>query len=200
MSGNNCVGDPFTVTVTVESEPVGANDTEEGCSDTALTYDLQNNVNVLGNGMAADFSWVATPNGNVLGESTVTQFGSIINDVITNISGADEVVIYTVIPTESVSGNTCVGNAFTVTVTIHPEPVGSNDVDLTCSDVALSYDLQSNIDAINPVPSSFSWSAVDNTDVTGESTTAQSGTFITDVITKHNWCKSSCSLYGDSRR
>ncbi|MEP2772640.1 MAG: PKD-like domain-containing protein [Fulvivirga sp.] len=181
-TANGCVGDDFVISVTVLSEPLGVNDTDDECSDVALSYNLQNNINSLGNGMAASFSWVATPNANVTGESTTPQTGAIISDVITNISGADEVVTYTATPTAT--SNTCVGDPFTIDITIHSEPVGANDTDSYCSDVAIAYDLQNNVNTFgNSMPSTFTWVAANNAFVIGESTTIQSGSVINDVIT-----------------
>ncbi len=181
-TANGCVGDDFVIAVTVLSEPLGVNDTDNECSDVPLSYNLQNNINSLGNGMAASFSWVATPNANVTGESTTPQTGAIISDVITNISGADEVVTYTATPTAT--SNTCLGDPFTIDITIHSEPVGANDTDNYCSDVAIAYDLQNNVNTFgNSMPSTFTWVAANNAFVTGESTTIQSGSVINDVIT-----------------
>ncbi|MBK8699749.1 MAG: hypothetical protein IPN29_09430 [Saprospiraceae bacterium] len=175
-----CLGDTFTITVTVNPEPVGVNDTDETCSDVALAYDLQDNVDNLGNAVSSTFSWVATPNPNVTGESTVAVLTNTINDVLTNVTGSPEVVIYTVTPTSN--PESCLGSSFTVTVTVNPEPVGLNDTDETCSGVALAYDLQNNVDVLgNGVVSTFSWVATPNPNVTGESLIAQSGD-IDDVL------------------
>ena len=55
-----------------------------------------------------------------------------------------------------------------MTVTVHSEPVGTDDVAAVCSDVALAYDLQANVTAGNGMTSSFSWIAADNANVTGD--------------------------------
>ena len=64
------------------------------------------------------------------------------------------------------------------------EPVGGAGTTSICSDNALSYNLQTaNIDVYgNGQASTFSWIAANNPNVTGESTTAQSGGIITDNI------------------
>ena len=178
---NSCEGAPFTVSVTVESEPEGVNDTHPSCSSTGVGYDLQvDNINTLGNSQPASFSWVATPNADVAGESTTAQTGGTINDVLTNTTGSDELVVYTVTPTGS---NGCAGDDFTVTVTVQSEPVGTDDTDNSCSGEAFDYDLQANVTAGNGMTANFSWIAVDNPNVTGESTIAQSGDEIDDLIT-----------------
>ncbi len=178
---NGCTGDPFTVTVTVDPEPVGAADTDNACSDEALAYDLQNNVNMLGNGLAATFSWVAADNVNVSGESLVAQSGASIDDMITNITNTDQLVVYTVTPTGT---NGCPGDPFTVSITVSPEPVGVNDTESACSDQALAYDLQNNVNTLgNNLPATFIWSAADNFNVSGESLAPVAGSVIDDALT-----------------
>jgi len=75
VSGLGCLGDPFTVTVSVKPEPRGFNDVKTICSNTgALGYNLQtSNVNVTasgGNSLASSFQWVAASNTNVGGETS----------------------------------------------------------------------------------------------------------------------------------
>ncbi|GAI25754.1 unnamed protein product, partial [marine sediment metagenome] len=55
VSANSCLGEPEVITVTIKSEPVGADDTDNACSDEVLNYDLQANVNAV-NGQSSDFS------------------------------------------------------------------------------------------------------------------------------------------------
>ena len=114
---NSCVGDPFTVSVTVDPEPVGVATVDNVCSNDALSHNLQLDIS---NGLTSNFSWVAADNGNTTGESLVPQLGSIINDVISNPTNGDEIVVYTVTPTDN--ANSCVGDPFTVTVTVSPLP------------------------------------------------------------------------------
>ncbi|MEQ1585104.1 MAG: PKD-like domain-containing protein, partial [Cyclobacteriaceae bacterium] len=177
---NGCPGNPFTINITVQPEPVGMNDTKTICGNLNVNYDLQNNINVLGNGLSSSFSWVATANPNVSGESTTSQVGSLINDLLVNVTNADQNVVYTATPAGI---NGCDGNLFTITVTVRPQPIGVNDTKTVCSDISVAYDLQNNINVLgNALPSSFSWVAASNGNVTGESTSPVVGPIITDVI------------------
>lgn len=191
-SSNGCVGDPFTVSVTVRPEPRGFNDTSPIiCSDGTVNYSLSANLANTGAGgnnliAGTTYSWSAATNPNVTGESTSSQSSGTINDVLNNITNADQTVVYTVIPT-SASG--CIGDSFTVSVLVRPEPKGHNDISpVVCSDVALAYSLSANI--ANTVAggnnlvtgTTYSWIAASNPTVTGESTTAQAGAIINDVI------------------
>ena len=179
---NGCVGDSVTLIVSVVSAPAGAADTTNACSDNALAYVLQNNIDNLGNGQEANFSWVAEDNPNVTGESTSAVSGGIINDAINNVSGIDQEVIYTVTPTGT---NGCTGDSFKITAIIRSEPEGAHDDIEICSGVALNYDIQtSNINALgNGQASTFTWVAAANFNVGGESTSAQTTGTITDVLT-----------------
>ncbi|MEP2671433.1 MAG: PKD-like domain-containing protein, partial [Cyclobacteriaceae bacterium] len=135
-----CPGSNFTLTVTVRPEPVGAIDTKTICSGANVAYDLAANITGMGNGLTVGttYSWIAAPNGNVGGESTVAQAGSNITDVLTNFTLGNEDVIYTVTPTSSLG---CPGDPFTVTVTVQPAPVGSNSTATICSDLPLGINL-----------------------------------------------------------
>ena len=180
-TSGSCTGANFTVTVTVQSQPVGADDDAEACSNEQVNYDLQNNIDNLGNGQVADFTWIAADNPNVTGESFVNKSGDIIDDAILNITGTDQDVIYTVTPTGE---NGCTGSSFEITVTVKSEPLGDDASTLTCSDIALNYNLQTaNIDVLgNSQEADFSWIAAENESVERESTTAQSGNIINDNI------------------
>ncbi|MBL7968557.1 MAG: HYR domain-containing protein, partial [Prolixibacteraceae bacterium] len=169
---NSCVGATFTVTVTVNPQPVGTNGTTTTCSAVALNYNLQSQIS---NSVASNFTWTVVDNPNVSGESNGS--GDFINQTLTNVSNAVQSVIYTVTPTSE--ANSCAGATFTVTVTVNPQPVGTNGTTTTCSAVALNYNLQSQIS--NSVASNFTWTVVDNPNVSGESN--GSGDFITQTLT-----------------
>ena len=187
----SCAGDAFVITVTVSPEPRGFNDiTPTTCSDVAFNYDLTANVaNTVAGGnnltTGITFSWIATANPNVTGESLAPQTGSIINDILNNITNTVQVVRYTVTPT--VAG--CVGDPFTVDVNVQPEPRGYTDNSpIICSDAAVNYDLVANI--TNTVAggnnltagTTYSWVATANGSVAGESTTPQAGNSINDIL------------------
>jgi hypothetical protein len=144
VSVDGCVGPSFTVTVTIDAEPVVPFQSGDmACSDVPINVTLGNSnpfvsafniTNIDSNGLTASA-------GNPI---TGTGFddNEIEDDAWTNTTGMDVNVIYTVIP---VSLEGCLGNFFTVTVQIKPEPVGADDAIMTCSDVPLNYDLVSHV-------------------------------------------------------
>lgn len=189
-SGDGCIGNPFTVSVTVRPEPKGFNDVATVCSDIAVAYNLSANIantGAGGNNLTAGttYSWVAANNVNVGGESVLPQAGATITDILNNVTNANQVVVYTVTPTNG----GCVGNTFTVSVTVQPEPRGFNDnTPIVCSNAVVNYNLSNNVaNTLSggnnlTVGTTYSWIAASNGNVSGESTLAQAGPIITDLL------------------
>jgi hypothetical protein len=191
-SAQGCVGDPFTVSVTVRPEPKGFNDPLPiVCSDANVNYDLATNIANIGAGgnnlvAGTTYSWVATDNPSVTGETLVAANTSVINDILNNVTGSNQVVVYTIIPT---SANGCIGDAFTVSVTVRPEPIGLADTDAVCSDEQINYNIQTrNINLLgNSVASQFTYTVVSsdpgNVSVAGKNRPVASNAAITDTYT-----------------
>ncbi|WP_396164027.1 PKD-like domain-containing protein, partial [Flavobacterium sp.] len=139
IGSNGCIGNTFTVTVTVNPEPVVANQTITTCSDVALNYSLDGLITGVGDTYTYS---VASSNATSVpaGSPRAVASAANITDVYTNTTIAPVTITYTVTPT---SATGCTGNTFTVTVTVNPEPVVTNQTITTCSDVALNYDLAS---------------------------------------------------------
>ena len=125
-SGNNgCSGQPFTVTATINPEPLVVDQTATICSDSASGVSLN-----LSSSVAASTYNITAINPNGLTASagnpatgTNLAVNVIANDAWTNTTPLPVNVVYTVVP---VSANNCQGNPFTVTLTINPEPVVVN--------------------------------------------------------------------------
>ncbi|MBX2898903.1 MAG: autotransporter-associated beta strand repeat-containing protein [Cyclobacteriaceae bacterium] len=123
-STNGCVGASFQISITVKPEPVGISATAPAiCSESIVGYNLQTNVNTLGNNLPANFTWSAVPNANVSGETTALRSSSVIDDVLVNTTGVNQTVIYQVTPTSQVGG--CVGDPFTIQVNVNPKAIFS---------------------------------------------------------------------------
>ncbi|MBK8927187.1 MAG: PKD domain-containing protein [Crocinitomicaceae bacterium] len=79
------------------------------------------------------YTWVATANPNVTGESTGTQSTSTLSNTLTNSTGAVQTVTYTVTPT----AGGCAGTPQTVTVTVNPIPTVTDPANQTlCANTA----------------------------------------------------------------
>ncbi|MCB9197408.1 MAG: gliding motility-associated C-terminal domain-containing protein [Flavobacteriales bacterium] len=166
----SCQGASQAVTVTVHPRPAMTSSSSATiCSGLSPSISLTSNV-------ASSYSWIATSNGSVTGESTSAQSSSTINDILTNTAGTPTTVNYSVTPTSTVGS--CAGNAQSVAVLVNPVPtMTSSNTDAICSGQTLSHGLTANIG------SSFSWIAASNTNVGGESLSAQSGNTINNTLT-----------------
>jgi gliding motility-associated-like protein len=99
------------VCITACTPPVMTNGTTATvCSGTALNFGLTANI------AGTTFSWVATDNPNVSGESLTAQSGATINNTLVNNTTSAQTVTYTVTPTAA----GCVGAPQTVTITVNP--------------------------------------------------------------------------------
>lgn len=186
--GGNCLGPQFTVEVVVKPLPKGSDQTlPEICTESTLAYSLQSSINAFSGVFPSNFVWRAqTDVTGMAGESLTNQTTPTLNDqlTITDLSPLQKTVVYEITPTGQ-APNGCIGPVFEITVPVNPKPLGatfSESAPFTCSDVAHNVNLQSIVNTVNSVPSSFVWVATDNVNVAGENLSNQSGDFITDVI------------------
>ncbi|MCA2761988.1 MAG: hypothetical protein IM484_03825, partial [Microcystis sp. M151S2] len=180
-SFGSCLGNSFDIIANIKPRPVGINQTITQCSDVATNYNLIVNVALLGNNVGSTFLWIAAANGNVGGESTSLQSGSIITDVLNNVSNTNQTVVYDVTPT---GVNGCAGATFQVSVIVKPEPVGTIlSAPTICSGSPVSYSLQGNINLSNGIQSTFTWIAANNPNITGASTVSiQTTSILSDEL------------------
>ncbi len=96
------------------------------------------------------FTWIATDNVNVTGESTTLQNTSTLNNTLTNSTGVAQTVTYTVTPYQGI----CIGTPQTVTVTVTPPPVITAEPDLTfCAGASVPL----NSFVSTPAGATFTW-------------------------------------------
>jgi gliding motility-associated-like protein len=159
----------LTHTVDVNQLPTLTNNaTNTTCSDVALNLPITTDL-------TSTYSWSATNNANVTGETTTTSTAATITDDLVNNTTSAQTVIYTVTPTSS---DGCIGPPQNFNVVVNPLPtMNSSSAETICSEDALSINLQSNIAA------TYQWSAANNTNITGESTTTQTSIIINDALT-----------------
>jgi len=138
---NGCSGDTYTMTITINPEPVLANLNTSKCSDAAFGFSL---ATAAGSVAAARYNITAINSNGLSASAGSPATGDglpanvIANDAWTNTTSAPVDVIYTVVP---VSASNCPGKPMTVTVTINPEPVLANLNTSLCSDAALNFNL-----------------------------------------------------------
>ncbi len=104
----------LTKTVNVNQLPTLLNSTAVSiCTGTAFNTTLTSDI-------PSTYSWSATPNGNVTGETTTTQSSSTINNTLNLSVGSSQIVNYNITSTAISSG--CISNQ-TIAVTVNPRPV-----------------------------------------------------------------------------
>ena len=109
-----CAGAPFTITVTVNPAPAVTNASAKTiCSGTSTGINLTSSV-------PGNFTWtIGTITGSITGATAGS--GSTINQVLTNPSNVSPGTVQYIITPTATTGS-CVGAAFTITVTVNPLP------------------------------------------------------------------------------
>ena len=175
-SPDGCVGNTFTVDVTVDPKPLGSASAQSICSGNSTSVTLNSTIG------GTAFTWTAAQQSG----ATITGFsncnagcGGTISQVLTNTTNTTAgVVRYTVTPT---APNGCVGSSFTVDVTVNPKPSGSASNQSICSGFTTSVALSSTVPS-----STFTWTAaqLSGSTITGFSNCAAAcGTTIAQTLT-----------------
>ena len=168
-SPNACAGVPELVTVLVYPAIQLTNATNINlCSTDTLNLNLAATVN-------SSFTWYATNNGIVQGETTTPQNTSLINDILINSSALTEQVYYAVDVIADNSG--CVAYDLPITVNVLPLPLLLNNDTTICSGE------YTNINLVTNIPSSIVWNGVFNIPIIGETYANISGNYINDLLT-----------------
>ncbi len=173
----SCVGAPFTVTITVNPKPAITAMSVAACSNSPFTLTPVNGTNgIVPAGTTYAWTTPSLPAGLTGGAAGS---GSTINGTLTNTTNAPLNATYTVTPT---SGS-CVGSAFTVTVTVNPSPVIPTQTPTICSGETFTINPTNGGGTIVPAGTTYTWTVVDNPNVTGESAQATAQTTISQTLT-----------------
>jgi gliding motility-associated-like protein len=165
-----CAGNPFTVTATINPEPVVDDLYKEVCSKEELTLVNFNTTNgvtpssFIVNALTPSPGALASlySGGPILISSPTPPISlselDFEDDAFQNIGSQINTIHYHISP-YSTSG--CVGDEFELTLDVKPEPVGVNQSYVYCSDESFGIDLQQQIDnGGNGVESSFVWTLI----------------------------------------
>ncbi|WP_205943052.1 DUF7507 domain-containing protein [Pedobacter frigidisoli] len=155
-----------TAKITVNPTPQGFNDVSTVDCTGVFSYDIQNtninNTSKGGNSVASSYTWTVNANTNIIGASNGT--GNSINQTLINISNTTQTIVYTVTPKATLAGG-CVGNSFTVSVTV---PV--------CS--SLSIAKVANVASVNQVGNIINYTIT----VSNTGNTDQNNVVLTDAL------------------
>ena len=167
----SCIGTPQTVSITVNPLPIMTSaNTGMLCSGTQLNFGLSSNI-------TSNYSWSATNNIDVSGETISNSTSSTIGDVLVNLTPSSQIVTYNVTPT---SLSSCQGILQVISITVVPLPMLTSASGTICSGNNIDFNL-----AANPT-SNFTWFALENTQVNGETTTLMTTSVINDVLVNPN--------------
>ncbi len=170
----NCVSGTRTAVIAfITPKPTIAAITQAVCSGSSFTITPVNGVpatNVVPVGTT--YTWTVGTNTNLSGQAAQATAQSNIFGTISSSSSSSQSITYTVTP----SNGTCVGTAFSTTITVTPLPILSNTTKTICTGNTTNFTLTSN------VSSTYSWVAADNPNTTGESLTQQTGSSINNTL------------------
>jgi hypothetical protein len=165
----NCQGAVQFVTVTINPAPQLA-----FSGNTTLCSGAGVNISLTANNNNAGIFWTATDNPNTTGETIGSQTSNSITDNITNLSGIQQTVNYSAYASQA----GCNGPSLNIPVTINPIPFVTNATnDSICSNSSVGITFTGNIPGMT-----YTWQAVDNPNVSGDSTNPQNNSSISDVL------------------
>ena len=172
--------------MTVNPEPVVDDQTVTVCSDVAIGYTIEGDVDTP---VVATYNLTNVESNGLVGSGTNQGIGNglsagaLVNDVWTNDTANSVDVVYTLVP---IGDNGCEGDAFTVTVTVDPEPLVADQTVTVCSDVAIGYTIQGDVDT--PLVASYNLiSIVDNGLVGSISNQGLGNTLPSDALIGDVW-------------
>lgn len=139
------------------------------CSGESFAFsvtDVINNTVPAGTAYTYNFN----PNVNIVGATNTAVPQTAVVQTLTNLTDAIQQIVYTVTPVAGTAGS-CQGEVFNLTVNVEPVPVLQDQFATLCSGETLQHHLIDNAsaNAIIPSDTSFSWIALDNPNIIGES-------------------------------
>lgn len=175
----SCVGNPFTVTVTVNPRPTITAMSAVVCTGSAFSVTPANGTNGIVPA-GTSYSWSPPV---VTGGMTGGVAGSgatLISGTLTNPTSSPQTATYTVTP---VSGS-CTGSSFTVTVTVNPRPALTPMTVSVCSGDLFTVTPLDGTNGIVPTGTTYTWTTPS---VPGSLTggTSGTGTSITGTLTNN---------------
>ena len=167
LAGCTATGPNGTITINPAPTMVVINDTTI-CNNSIINIPLNANIN-------STFTWGAANNVSVNGESIGPVTSNSIFNFLQNNTSTLQTVVYTITPSSIPNG--CNGTSTTFSVDVVPDIVLTNPLTYElCSGDPTGIYLTSNL------PANFTWQAINQPSVQGETTTQQAGFYINDVL------------------
>jgi gliding motility-associated-like protein len=134
-----CIGAPFTVVITVNPTPIGVYDLKTICSGEAVNLNLKTTPIVFGT--AYTYPAPTVTGGITGGNSRIIGSTDDITDVLINPTGLVQTATYLVTPK---SPDGCIGQPFTVVITVNPTPIGVDASKTIFSEESANVNLRTN--------------------------------------------------------
>ncbi|WP_019039321.1 PKD-like domain-containing protein [Psychroflexus tropicus] len=156
-SSEGCQGDPFTLTINFDEEPVVQNIPVDRCSGDS--FSIIPDAALAGNQIPAGtlYTWSAptvTPAGGATGGTEQTTPVSSIDQQLTNTTDGVVTVVYSVTPTV----NGCSGDPFDVELTLRPRPIVRDYDPVICSGDTFTVNPQNISPNSVPIGTRYTWS------------------------------------------
>jgi gliding motility-associated-like protein len=177
----NCVGAPFQLEVTVSPRPFVKDDLAVTCSNVPFEFVATNgNGNIVPAGTLYTWTIKTDAPSLITGQSIESTPRSKVSQELRNLTKDPQVLVYEVTP---ILG-TCVGPVFELAVTVNPTPVISAKTELICSGDSFTVTPANGIGGdIVPTGTTYTWTVVINSAVTGETGESIAKTVITQQLT-----------------
>ena len=182
----SCIGDPFTITVSVNPTPIIANAALEVCSETPFSYSASGDGSAGSDNVPANstYTWTVIDNPNILGETTDITGVATLDQTLVNITNTPQLVVYTVTATSDLG---CVGEEFSLTVTVDPVPLILDTTSDICSGESFAITpVNDEPTEIVPDTTTYTWTVTPNINVTGWSNVTVGETSISQTLVNTN--------------
>ncbi len=175
---NGCDGTPFQAVVTINPKPVLPAQAKSICSGDTFTVPPITGSSIVPAGTT--YSWpISVVTGGITGATAGTA-SSDVSGTLVNPTNIPQTATYTVTPL-SPTGN-CIGDDFTITVTVNPRPAITAMSGSACSGTAFTFTPVNGTDGLVPSDTQYTWAApAPQTGITG--LTSGSGNSVTGNLT-----------------
>ena len=182
----SCIGDPFTITVSVNPTPIIANAALEVCSETPFSYSASGDGSADSDNVPANstYTWTVIDNPNILGETTDITGVATLDQTLVNVTNTPQLVVYTVTATSDLG---CVGDEFSLSVTVDPVPLILDTTSDICSGESFTITpVNDEPTQIVPNTTTYTWTVTPNINVTGWSNVTVGQTSISQTLVNTN--------------
>jgi len=179
-TAGSCSGNTFTVTINVTTKPDITNYSTSICSGSSFSFTPVNGTDGIVPATTR-YNWPAPVVAGITGAASGTNATSV-SGTLTNTTNAPITVTYVVTP----NAGTCIGDTFSVTVTVNPKPAITMMYDTICSGQTFSVIPANSVNGIVPAGTTYSWPAPNVASVTGEAAGTNASTISGTLVNTTN--------------